>query len=90
LAAGVTLTLAALVCLFFISAALCIWAALTGRPNSAPAPRHASWGDGRTELLIDAEDDPTRVIRLDVPSRRWYDENPWPYGRPHGWGETRD
>ena len=82
-----TPTLWALVGLMLASALLCVWAALTGRPDSAPDPRHAAWGDGRTQPLVD--DDPTRPIRM-APSQRWYDEHPWPHDGPHGWGPIRN
>jgi hypothetical protein len=82
----VTTTLWAMAAVLALSAALCVWAALTGRPDSAPTPQHAAWGE--TAALEDRDDqDLTEVIR--VPIKRWYDEDPWPYGRPHGWGETR-
>jgi hypothetical protein len=84
----VTLTGWALVVLFAFAAGLCLWAGLTGRPDSAPTPQHAAWGE--TTVLDNAEPDGDRTQVLRTPTPRWYDENPWPYGRPHGWGETRD
>jgi hypothetical protein len=83
----VTPSLWALAALLVASALLCLWAGLTGRPDPAPKPQHADW-DGRTEPLWYPDDDETRVMR--VPIQRWYDEDPWPHGRPHGWGPTRD
>lgn len=77
----------ALIILFVFAAGLCVWAGLTGRPDSAPTPQHAAWGE-TTELVDPQDSDRTQVLR--VPVERWYDKNPWPYGRPHGWGETRD
>lgn len=65
---------------------LCLWAGLTGRP--AGAPRHAAWGETRPIEWHWVDDD--HVQKLRAPTRRWYDENPWPLDGPHGWGPTRD
>lgn len=70
----------ALAGLLAFSAGLCVWAALTGRPDSAPSPQHARWGDGRTDLLLEPDREPGDTRPLRAPTKRWYDENPWQHG----------
>lgn len=76
----------ALASLTAFAAGLCLWAALTGRP--AGRPRHAAYGETRPLENWWADDDHLQVIH--GPTKRWYDENPWPADQPQGWGPVRD
>lgn len=80
-----TVELWALAGLLVLAGALCVWAALTGRPEF-PQGVHRDWGQTRNlrEYWVPPSADPEQ------PSERWYDENPWPLEGPHGWGGTHD
>lgn len=80
-----TAELWALAGLAVLAGALCIWAALTGRPEF-PQGMHRDWG--QTRNLTGRV--PIRKPEPEQPPERWYDENPWPVDGAHGWGGTHD
>lgn len=81
-----TVELWVLVGVTLLAGALCVWAALTGRPES-PQGLHRDWGQTRN---LAGRWTPLDEVEVERPSERWYDENPWPQDGPHGWGPTRD
>jgi len=81
-----TVELWALAGLTVLAGALCAWAGFTGRPGQVSGVHRV---DGETRPLQWHWIDDDQVQQLREPSRRWYDENPWPGDGPHGWGDLR-